>query len=84
LYQPYVLVEGRSLGVIDPDVWKDAANLMVKYGIVETLPASLDDTLALEFYTGPIVFEKCSSAPQFKQFAMSIVMTLVAGVSLLK
>jgi hypothetical protein len=77
------------MGVIDPDVWKEAANLMVKYGIVETLPESLDDTLALEFYTGPIVFEKCdavvaSSAPQFQQFTAAIVMTLIAGVALLK
>lgn len=109
------------MGVIDPDVWKEAANLMVKYGIVETLPESLDDTLALEFYEGPIVFEKCdtvvavsdsdttayadiksdagtfvydsktgkyelvsSSAPHFHQFAKSVVMTLIAGVALLK
>ena len=108
------------MGAIDPDVWKEAANLMVKYGIVETLPDSMDDTLALEFYTGPIVFEKCdtvvaasdsntatypdiesdagtfvydsetgkyelaSSAPQFKQFAMAILTTLIAGFALLK
>jgi ABC-type nitrate/sulfonate/bicarbonate transport system substrate-binding protein len=56
LLEPYVLVDGRPIGVIDPDVWADAANLMLDYGIVSALP-ELNTTLAVEFFEGPGVPE---------------------------
>jgi NitT/TauT family transport system substrate-binding protein len=61
LLEPYVLVEGREIGVIDPTVWAEAANLMLEYGIVESLPANLDETLATEAYQGPFVRQACDS-----------------------
>jgi hypothetical protein len=62
LLEPYVLVEGRDIGVIDSDIWKEAAELMLEYGIVDTLPTDLDSTLATEYYTGPITFEDCGTS----------------------
>jgi NitT/TauT family transport system substrate-binding protein len=56
LLEPYVLVDGRPIGVIDPDVWADAANLMLDYDIVSALP-ELNTTLAVEFFEGPGVPE---------------------------
>jgi NitT/TauT family transport system substrate-binding protein len=61
LLEPYVLVEGRDIGVIDPTVWADAAKLMLEYGIVESLPMNLNETLATEFYLGPFVRATCDS-----------------------
>lgn len=62
LLEAYVLVDGREIGVIDPAIWKEAAQLMLKYDIVETLPADLDSTLATDAYKGPISFEECPSS----------------------
>eukprot|EP00977_Amphora_coffeiformis_P028435 scaffold35154_cov199-Amphora_coffeaeformis.AAC.1 len=61
LLEPYVLVEGRDIGVIDAAIWKEAAELMLEYGIVESLPENLDSTLATEYYQGPIGFKECSA-----------------------
>jgi NitT/TauT family transport system substrate-binding protein len=49
LLEPYVLGNGGLIGVIDPDVWKEAAELMLEYNIVSALP-DLDTTLALDYY----------------------------------
>ncbi|MGY2801718.1 ABC transporter substrate-binding protein [Thermostichus sp. MS-CIW-25] len=47
LLEPYVTAGGR-LGEIDPTVWKKAAELMMEYGILESLP-DLTSTLAPGF-----------------------------------
>jgi NitT/TauT family transport system substrate-binding protein len=62
LLEPYVLVKGREIGVIDPTVWAKAANLMLEYGIVESLPANLDETLDTEAYQGPFVRQACDDS----------------------
>lgn len=63
LLEPYVLVEGRPIGVIDPAVWDNAAKLMLEYDIVSALP-DLETTLATEFYEGPgPVTNPCSQPP---------------------
>jgi NitT/TauT family transport system substrate-binding protein len=45
LLEPYVAGQGGPLGVIDPETWTEAAQLMLDYGIVAALP-DLPGTLA--------------------------------------
>lgn len=83
LLEPYVLVEGRPMGVIDPEIWKEAAELMLQYGIVDSLPADLDTTLATEFYTGPIVFEECPpESAATTMAATSAILGVLLGMAL--
>ena len=58
--EPYVMgnnSNGKSddaivPGVIDPQRWKEACELMLQYGIVESLPEDLDATLATKYFQG--------------------------------
>ncbi|KAG7359692.1 NMT1/THI5 like domain containing protein [Nitzschia inconspicua] len=72
LLEPYVLVEGRPIGVIDPEVWANAAELMLEYGIVNSLPDDLSSTLAIEYYNGPLVFEDCNDQPTAAGFRVVV------------
>lgn len=81
LLEPYVIVEGRPMGVIGVEVWKEAAELMLQYGIVDSLPEDLDTTLATEFFTGPMEFEDCDddntdSAPSTSNTAFAILVAV--------
>lgn len=49
LLEPYVLGDGGPIGVIDPVSWSEAAELMLEYGIVDSLP-DLNSTLNLDLY----------------------------------
>jgi NitT/TauT family transport system substrate-binding protein len=62
LLEPYVLVKGRDIGVIDPTVWTNAAKLMLEYGIVESLPENLNETLATDAYLGPFERDACDNS----------------------
>jgi NitT/TauT family transport system substrate-binding protein len=59
LLEHYVLVQGREIGSIDPTAWTTAAQLMLQYGIVESLPEDLNATFATAVYQGPFVREAC-------------------------
>ena len=75
-----MLVEGRDIGVIDTIIWKEAAELMLEYGTVESLPDDLDSTLPTEFYKGPIKFEDCSAGS--KLHVQVLVFPVVVGMVL--
>jgi ABC-type nitrate/sulfonate/bicarbonate transport system substrate-binding protein len=80
LLEPYVIVEGRDMGVIDADIWKEAAQLMLDYGIVDSLPDDLDSTLATEYYTGPIEFQDCSPSGGFKVWIQASLFVVFVGM----
>lgn len=83
LLEPYVLVEGRPMGFIDPEVWTAAAELMLEYGIVDSLPDDLNMTLATEFYDGPLVFEDCTNPITDAGFRGVILQNVITAILLL-